>query len=74
MEIEAMAFPLDTVDVHKTRADISRELRFVITQCYGQKQKLFFASTAYFMSATTEVNTGLKPSCIVSSVCSSLHH
>lgn len=74
MKIEAMAFPPDTVNVHKTRAEISRELRLVITQYYGQKQKLFFASTPYFMSVTTEVNAGLKPNCIVSSMCSSLHH
>lgn len=46
----------------------------VITQGYGQKQKLFFACTSYFMVFITEVNTGLKPSCIASSMCSSLSH
>lgn len=74
MKIEAMAFPLDTVNMHKTRADISREPRLVITQCYEKKQELFFASTPYFMFVTTEVNTGLKPNCIVGSTSSPLHH
>ena len=68
MKIEAMAFPPATAHVHETGPEITRDLRLVVSQCYGQKQKLFCASTLYFISVTTDVKTGLKATdCVVGS-------
>lgn len=66
--------PPAAAKVHRTELEITKDLRLVITQCYGQKQKLFCASALYFLSVITDVKTELKPAnCIVSSTCSSLH-